>query len=315
VAAVNCRTLEQAKYYLKTQLAVSDQFYQHCEAYPIYGTGQGSGNSPQLWCFVASTLFFAYQQKAHGAEFFSYDGKQSLQVFMIGYVDNCSQQVNEFKAHPQPSAERLVELMTQDAQPWSDLLWSSGGALEVPKCSFQVVETNWSSRGRPFLQGNCTAPPLYIQTKHGPIRVRQTSCYQARRSLGIHFCPSGTMQKQFEILLAKSQKFAKEALTNALTRTEARMMFHGIYLPSITYPLPLTSFTQGQCHTLETPFIKAIVPRCGYNIAMPSYPVRAHNLWRSRIFSIICRTGHTFHPHGSKTPALSGTSTREITPD
>jgi hypothetical protein len=76
VAAVNGRTLELARYHLKTDLDISTEYYQHSPEYPIYGTGQGSGNSPYIWCFVASTLFDAFAEKAHGAYFYSYDGKK-----------------------------------------------------------------------------------------------------------------------------------------------------------------------------------------------------------------------------------------------
>ena len=36
VAIVNCRTLEKARYHLKTNIEVSAEFYQHCDAFPIY---------------------------------------------------------------------------------------------------------------------------------------------------------------------------------------------------------------------------------------------------------------------------------------
>ena len=83
VAAANCRTLEMARFHLKTEFQVSDTFYQHSTEYPIHGTGQGSGNSPSLWCFIASTLFDAFAEKGHGASFYSYDGKHSVRLFMV----------------------------------------------------------------------------------------------------------------------------------------------------------------------------------------------------------------------------------------
>ena len=54
-------------------------------------------------------------------------------------------------------------------------------------------------------------------------------------------------------------------LPNTLSSREARIMFHGIFIPSITYPLALTSLTEGQCCGIETPFMKVILPKCGYN--------------------------------------------------
>jgi hypothetical protein len=54
---VHATMLEETKYKLKTSMGVSDEFYKNCQAFPIYGTGQGSGNSPVIWCIVSSVLF------------------------------------------------------------------------------------------------------------------------------------------------------------------------------------------------------------------------------------------------------------------
>jgi hypothetical protein len=64
---VNVKTLQSAQYKLKTELGLSDQWYTHSNEHPIYGTGQGSGNSPMIWCFLSSVLFDCYDKQAHGA--------------------------------------------------------------------------------------------------------------------------------------------------------------------------------------------------------------------------------------------------------
>jgi hypothetical protein len=40
------KTLGNARYYLKTKYGISDTFYSHTEQTPIYGNGQGAGDSP-----------------------------------------------------------------------------------------------------------------------------------------------------------------------------------------------------------------------------------------------------------------------------
>jgi hypothetical protein len=52
VAKLNNRTLEKARFHLKTSVGISMSSYSHCPEHPIYGTGQGSGNSPHIWCFI-----------------------------------------------------------------------------------------------------------------------------------------------------------------------------------------------------------------------------------------------------------------------
>jgi hypothetical protein len=55
--SIYAQTLAEAKLKLKTALGVSDEFYQHCQAFPIYGTGQGSTNSPTIWLIISSIPF------------------------------------------------------------------------------------------------------------------------------------------------------------------------------------------------------------------------------------------------------------------
>ena len=65
---MNAETLKGAQYRLKTEMGLADKGYSHDPyGYPIYGTGQGSGNSPAIWCFVSSTLFDCYDEQSYTA--------------------------------------------------------------------------------------------------------------------------------------------------------------------------------------------------------------------------------------------------------
>ena len=122
---------------------MSEEYYQHSTAFPIHGSGQGSGNSPCLWLFISSVLVDCYSDTAKGAEFESPDKQITQQVYMIGFVDDTTSQHNQFKMDKQPSLEDLLQGMQHDAQLWNNLLWSSGGALELPKCFYQILFWNF----------------------------------------------------------------------------------------------------------------------------------------------------------------------------
>jgi hypothetical protein len=269
VVLVCAKTLEHAKFRLKTTLKITDTYYQHCEAYPIHGTGQGSGNSPHIWAFVSSTLFDAFQEITPGAEFVSFDGNESVTLHMVGFVDDCTQRANNFRADPQPTATELTNRMATEAQKWNDLLWSSGGALEIPKCSFHMIESEWRHDGTPFLRGGTHAPKLYVNNGLVPSQVTQKSNYKSHKTLGCHINPANRMTKQFEILKHKSDKAATMIQANSFTHQEARLYYRMIYLPSITYPLSVTSLSKADCLRIQTQMMTAIVPRCGYNRTMP----------------------------------------------
>ena len=43
---------------------LSTTSYSHCDLFPIYGSGQGAGNSPGLWCAISSVFFQCLQTTA-----------------------------------------------------------------------------------------------------------------------------------------------------------------------------------------------------------------------------------------------------------
>jgi hypothetical protein len=96
VVLVNANTLKRAKYKLKTALGVTEASYSHSTAFPLHGTGQGSGNSPMIWCFISSTLFDCHQERAYGALFESPDRKVTITFSMVGFVDDSTGTVNDF---------------------------------------------------------------------------------------------------------------------------------------------------------------------------------------------------------------------------
>jgi hypothetical protein len=81
---------------------------------------------------------------------------------MVGFADESTGQVNDFTANPQPSPEVLNKFMQHDAQLWSDLLWLSGGLLELPKCYFHHLHFTFEADGRPIVMGGQVGPSLVL---------------------------------------------------------------------------------------------------------------------------------------------------------
>ena len=97
VAHSNASTLQQARYHIRTDLGLSEERYQHQDTAPIFGTGQGSGNSPAIWCFLSSVLYDCYDEVAIPATYCSPDRSGSFQIGMIGFVDDQNGQTNDFQ--------------------------------------------------------------------------------------------------------------------------------------------------------------------------------------------------------------------------
>jgi hypothetical protein len=266
VAFVNALTLEEARFKLKTKLGHSATFYKHQADHPIHGTGQGSQNSPTIWLFICSTLFDAFEEDAHGAIFESFDKSQSIEIFMVGFVDDCSQRVNSFRDHPQPSAEVLVTMMQSDAQRWNDLLWSSASFLEATKCSYHAITTTTDANGLPMLNPARCPHALLIQVANQdePIRIKSLSAFETHRTLGAFTSPSGNMKTQIKKSKANSQRHT-DRISCCSSVKHARTYYHSFYQTSVGYTDCLTSFSAAEAHSIEKGFTMKALNQCGFN--------------------------------------------------
>ena len=135
-------TLEKAEYRIRTDLGLAPTGYHHSSESPIYGTGQGSAFSPAIWFFLSCILYDIYENLANTVSYCKPDRSHLLEIGMIGFVDDNNDQTNRFLQDEDSSTLSMILSQTQhNAQCWNDLLTASGGALEIPKCSYHVV--NW----------------------------------------------------------------------------------------------------------------------------------------------------------------------------
>jgi hypothetical protein len=262
-----CKTLAEVHNHLKTQLGVTEEFYQHCTISPIYGTGQGSGNSPTVWLVVSSILFKCYSAKAHGTRFESPDGSIRIDVYRVGFVDDTCSYVNMFLSDIPTTPETMIQLLTHDSQLWCDLLWKSGGSLELPKCTYHFSNYKFASDGTPYLQQGRIGPVVSIL--HGDGKSTQvvpcTSAFKAYKTLGCYKSPSGAQSTQLRVLQKNCDKHARIVSTSALSRQEAWTYYFLKYLTSPGYPLPVCHFTLAQLQQLERKVLPALFAHCGFN--------------------------------------------------
>jgi hypothetical protein len=260
-------TLEEARYKLKTLLGVSADDYHHCPEFPIYGTGQGSGNSPPIWTFMSSALFDCQEQRGHGATFATPDRSLEIVFHMIGFVDDSTGQVNEFGADPQPSPEHLIEIMRKDGQLWTDLLWSSGGALELPKCSYHYLHYMFTNDGAPILQGGQVGPKLTIRTgdRTKIVDIPSKSVFEAHKTLGTWQDPNGSLKKEERVKRKQSDQHGVIIQISAMVRHEAWTYYFAIYITSVGYSLPVCHFTRHRLDHIQRKAMNAIFSKCGFN--------------------------------------------------
>ena len=269
VTATNARTLEGASYHVRTELGVSKENYTHNAVDPIYGTGQGSGNSPAIWCFISSLLYHCYDEDASPASYCFPDKTHHVSIGMIGFVDDSNGQTNAF--HKKEDQNTLMEIhgaLKQNAQLWANLLRTSGGALELSKCSVHVAHWAFTNQGSPVLltdKDRFSDIAVVDPTQGLECQLQYLSPYSAHKTLGHFKEPAGTQVKQLQELKLKSDTNTRFLQTCSLTRDEAWTYYYACYLPSVSYSLANSFFTKSQLTKIQRNAMKLIVPKCGYN--------------------------------------------------
>ena len=139
--------LENARYHIKTQLGVSDGHYTSSEETPLHGPGQGMKASPAMWTFVSTAAMQILEEDNDGLQVCNPDRTRWAERPMDGFVDDTTAWANQFieelahDSHNDFTSETaysmLKDLVNKTrllAQSWEELLWSTGGKLELPKC-------------------------------------------------------------------------------------------------------------------------------------------------------------------------------------
>ena len=83
----------------------------------------------------------AYEEWAKSATYATPTEDCSVEVDMIGFVDDNTGQTNDFFGESnKASIDAIVDQAMKNAQHWFDLLGASGGALEYSKCCIRMME-------------------------------------------------------------------------------------------------------------------------------------------------------------------------------
>jgi hypothetical protein len=269
VAQSNAKTLLHARYHVRTELGLSESSYSHSPNMPIYGTGQGSGNSPMIWCFLSSLLYDCYEKQAHHATYCNPDWKNNCRVSMVGFVDDSNGQVNSFyEDDTKANLQHMVHKAKENATIWSQLLQATGGALELSKCSYHVLYWKFSAQGAPVLCNlKSEIPALEV---FDPItKTTKTLEYLpptiAHKALGHYKEPFGLQKEQYRQLKLKSDRITDFLWSIHLTREEAWLYYQACYILAVTYPLTSSFLSLAQLKSVQTKAMAIITAKCGFN--------------------------------------------------
>jgi hypothetical protein len=274
VCIVQAKTLEQAKYFLKTKLGISSECAEHTQECPWFGTGQGSGNSPFYWLLISSTLYDLYcDQSTGGATYTTPDKTLQVKIHLLGFVDDV---LNRTTLSPTIDSsllvsrlDQLIQQATEDSQLWHDILTASNQELELTKCKHHFIHFQFKNTGQPIMvedpDPNQPQCPLNVTGKNN--QLVEITCVPSSRAikyLGCHKCPANQHQQK-AALLAKCQDCARVINCSHLSRRGTQVFYQAIYRLSINYPLPVCYFTFKELDNIQRKAHLGMVSHCGFN--------------------------------------------------
>ena len=262
VIFIHAQTLEEAEFKLKSSTKVSETTYKHCIKFPIHGTGQGSSNSPTIWCFISSVLFQCHNERAFGMLFKSPEGDMVVRFNMVGFVDDSTCITG---GNPNDTLQELLQKMKDDAQLWHDLLWCSGGKLELSKCGYHVIYYDFDDSGIPRMR-HSPGDSITLQNEHEePIPIKSKNIYQTRVNLGHAKSPGDSCNTEFKRTMKKAITIGNAIAQCGGSRSENMMLYKAVWKPAIEYTLPQSFLTEKQLKKIEKASMPKVYAKCGFN--------------------------------------------------
>jgi hypothetical protein len=130
-------TFKNMRLGLRTALGDSERFYNHTDATPVHGSGQGICASLCLWLLISSILMDCLKELGTGMTMADVTTLETIQQWIEGFVDDTS-----LFANTVPFEDNLPDLkvnLASDMQLWASLLEATGGKLELSKCFYYIM--------------------------------------------------------------------------------------------------------------------------------------------------------------------------------
>jgi hypothetical protein len=246
--------LHKAKFYFASKGSAIGQCYSNSLGHFVAGPGQGATSATYAWTFDSTCAMHILDANHSGMQFCTPDRTVSIKRSIEGIVDDTSilsnllveemennQKCNWEHMKARKYAQDCTKNMATMAQHWEKLLWSTGGALELPKCWYYLVHWNFDSIGNPTMltkhqMAHFQLKTIQIENSSGDSQtIEQKDITEHARTLGYMACPSGNQQGQFTHIISKARDLARALSATYANEQEAKKFFFTIALPSLTY--------------------------------------------------------------------------------
>ena len=260
-----------------TNRGTSEKSYSWTDEKPLHGPGQGARTASAIWTQVSTLITPLLNQKAPGITFADPSGNLKSTRILDGFVDDTTVWANNFQqltdnSDKQMHLDEIVEGLQKTAQWWEELLYATGGKLELSKCFFYLLHWTFNDLGHPTL---ATPEEMRKEIKirqsedQLEVEITQKPCQEAHKTLGIMTKPIGDSEEEHARRKLKGKEIAKSVRKAPFSHYEADLYMRHSYNAQMNYGMVATTLSEKQLKDIESEAVNALLNKMGYNKNMP----------------------------------------------
>jgi hypothetical protein len=272
IAQLHAQTLQNIRYYIKTQHGCLNKYNGHMLPDPFLGSGQGAGDSMARWGFVSDAIIRAYDKIAISSPITAPISNVTMQDNIQAFVDDS----HGIIIHDDTSPLSLRETIKHNLQAWECLLHNVGGKLEINKCCVirfgQLPTTAHNDTTTPIVDNTISITDH--ETKK-PIELKEITVREPYKLLGVNIAFDGGSDAQSTMFHQKCEKLATAFNRCNLSAEDTLQGYRSIFLPGAKYGFAASSIPIRNLKKSQQIITRAVLPKLGYNRHFPTPVVYA----------------------------------------
>ena len=264
------RLMFLSKRHVRTKHGVSKKNIGTTRKKRLYGIGQGNGGGPAMWISHLSVMFKALSAVCLGFAMTCVQSIKELATVGTGYVDDVTLGVSVPRDQPQTES-RVHSHIKKTSQLWENLLFITGGKLELSKCFWVPITWYWKG-GKPLMrkkQSRGKELLLRESETNNQCLIPKKIVKEVEKRLGVSSSCDGRWTKEFNHWVVFSRSFAQRLRSARLGRKIGYVAYHSLWIAKFRYSAPVLGFSKAQLSKIQQTIIGTCLSVAGYCSKLP----------------------------------------------
>jgi len=261
---LHAQTHRLMKYYVRHKFGISPE-YNTFENHPWHGAGQGAADAALQYIVLSDMLIDAYHEHIQPSLIPDPTLTLTITKSIKAFIDDVAMSVCD----PSCDINALIKRAQTQLQWWSQLIQTTGGALNPKKCHAAVYTWTPDKHGILRLAARPTDDPITPDPNQPHEKIQILKPHHGTRYLGVYVTMNGSTKPMESHLWKKALLYTKAFQRTHMSRREANVLYRSCFVPALAYPLPATwlqlSFFD-RIHRLST---STLLNKMGYHRFLP----------------------------------------------